>query len=117
MAAITMMQTPMTSSIGRVDEPTTAKNVGSGGEAEADGDDHRSQQIPAGVMAVPVTANMSRSDQDRQVVPAMARPLTIIAMIGVATRAAPGNAVFDNPTIRAATDPRIRLPTVNTGAA
>ncbi len=47
----------------------------------------------------------------------MARPVTMVAMIGVATRPAPGNAVFDIPTTRAATDPRIRLPKVNTGAA
>ena len=50
-------------------------------------------------------------------VPAIARPLTMVAMIGVATSAAPGNAVFDRPTIKPAMHPRIRLPAVNTGAA
>ena len=38
-------------------------------------------------------------------VPGIARPVTIVAMIGVATSAAPGNAVFDMPTISAAIRP------------
>ena len=52
-----------------------------------------------------------------KVVPGISRPVTIVAMSGVATSAAPGNAVFDMPTISAAIAPRTRLPTVNTGAA
>jgi hypothetical protein len=50
-------------------------------------------------------------------VPGISRPLTIVAMIGVATNAAPGKAVFDSPTTSAAIAPSTRLPTVNTGAA
>jgi hypothetical protein len=51
------------------------------------------------------------------VVPGMALPVTMAAISGLTTRAAPGSAVFDKPTISPASDPSIRLPGVNTVAA
>ena len=47
-------------------------------------------------------------------VPGMSRPVTAIASRGVASRPAPGNAVFERPVTSAASAPMTRVLTVNT---
>src|SRR4051812_35286204 len=108
---------PMTTSIGRVDDPTIAKNAAPTAKPTLTDTiigrnrSHRAWRLNQ------VTANTSAARRIGKVVPGISRPLTIVAMMGVATRAAPGNAVFDMPTISAAIAPSKRSPSVNTGAA
>ena len=117
MTTIAKMLRPMTTSIGLVDEPTMAKNAAPAAKPTLTERIIGRSRSQRGVAAVPRTANRSAASRIGNVVPGIARPVTMVAMIGVATRAAPGKAVFDMPTMTAASDPRIRLPAVNTGAA
>jgi len=108
---------PITMSIGRVDDPTIAKKAApTANPTLTDTTIGRSRSHRAWRLNH-VTAKTSAASNIGRVVPGINRPLTIVAMSGVATKAAPGNAVFDNPTISAAIAPSTRLPTVNTGAA
>ncbi len=107
----------MTISIGRVEDPTTAKKIAPAAKPTPTGMIIGFRWSHRVWWPYQITAKMSPANRIGSVVPAIRRPLTIVAMIGVAINAAPGNAVFDRPTIRAAMQPRIRLPAVNTGAA
>ena len=64
-----------------------------------------------------VTAKTSAANSSGRVVPGIARPVTMVAMIGVATSPAPGNAGLRHTDDQGGNRPRIRLPRVNTGAA
>src|SRR4051812_7751368 len=82
-AAIVSTHTPMTISIGRVDEPTTAKNVAPAAKPMLTemiigrNRSHRAWRL------YQETAKTSAASRIGSVVPAIARPLTIAATIGV----------------------------------
>ena len=64
--AITRMHRPMTISIGRVEDPTTAKKIAPAAKPTPTGIDHRFQVVPACVMAVPDHGEDVAGEQDRQ---------------------------------------------------
>jgi hypothetical protein len=115
MAIITSSVTPMTTSIGRVLDPTATKNTTPAAKpAPTPALIPRSRSHRA-CSRYQATANRSAVSRIGSTVPGSSRPLTTVAINGVATSAAPGSAVFERPTSTAASAPTRIDPRVNTG--